>query len=383
MSCQFCWCYSMQAQFTENSTTYYPSLFNSYTDAKPDFKCVAPHCMGGISDYAESLVTKGTMECYYRPGKENHAYLETGDGDAIRKKYMILFVLTIISTVFFLFVIIMVCICVIYNKNKTCKRNVKKIRINCKRMAVRMSNSVCFCCLTSNKKVSRFVDAVEKGDLYLVENFVRFQKSLVNSVVVYGNYITYPLLIACEKGNYSIAEYLLLKGARTSACEITLASNGLPHHKTALHFASEANNKPLIELLIRHGCLGYMEADKAHDLISVILLSSGDLKNLKLLIEAGYPIHKEAEAIYTKLRSIDDSDLRFFLFRELENPPSLQRSCRTLIRELLGHRKIQAKLNGLSVTCGGPLPYILVKYLKLDSVSYTNPCFPSTIDINI
>ncbi len=379
MSCRDCWCYSIQTKFTRSNTTYDALLFASFQDAKGyDFSC--DYKCDNI--FVDTLVSSTTLKCYYRPGKENYAYLNTGDGDAIQTRYTALLILTIISAIFFSIVISIVCFCVTSSseQRQRCREWGKKIRIKCRNIKMKM----CFCCLTSSKKLSRFVYAVEDGDLDSIDRFVRYEKRLINSIVIYGNYSTYPLVIACERGHYSIARYLLLKGANTSDCQVTEASNGVSHYKTALHFASESNNKPLIRLLIRHGCLGYLEEDKPHDFIPVTLLSNRDMKNINLLIEAGYPMHKEAEAIYARLRTIDESDLRFFMFRELENPPPLQRVCRTVIRRSLGQCRIHSKLSRLCAASGGPLPSIIVKYLKLESatVSFSNPCFPSSSDID-
>ncbi len=127
-------------------------------------------------------------------------------------------------------------------------------------------------------------------------------------------------------------------------------------------------NKPLINLLIRHGCLGYLEPPKRGDSVASTLLMDKDIESLKLLISAGYPIHKDTEELSRKLSLITNQEIFHFVHCQLENPLSLKQLCRTVIRTSLGHTRIQDKLSKLSISQRGPLPEIIVKYLKLETV---------------
>ncbi len=313
--------------------------------------------------YVESLIERETLKCYYRPGNEDHVYVETGDWDSILTEFIILLILTIIGGLFILGVLIFVISCLLYSAlHKVCSRMCH----SCNKLNTKICNYMCFHCFTQDQRKSRFVKALEMGDLKSVKTLARDQQKLINSVVEYRNCQTHPLIIASAKGHVNIVEYLLLKGAKISVYEKSKISCDILHYKTALHYASEIQNVELIHLLIRHGCMGYLSLPKTGDCVPVTLLKNKDMESLKLLIHAGYPLHKDTEDIITKMESIVDTEIRSFIFQELENPPSLQRTCLRTIRETLGHCRIQAKLNALSLTLGGPLPEVIVKYLKLE-----------------
>ncbi len=306
-----------------------------------------------------------TLRCCYRPGNEDHVYVETGDWDSILTEFIILLILTVIGGLFILGSLIFVISCLLYSAfHKVCSR----MCLRCNRLNTKLCNYMCFYCFTQDQRKSRFVKALETGDLNSVKTLARDQQKLINAVVEYRNSQTYPIIIASAKGYTSIVEYLLLKGARISECEKSKISCDVIKYKSALHFACETQNVELICLLIKHGCIGYLPPSKRSDSVVLTLLENKDMESLKLLVHAGYPLHEDVEEITTKMESIADTEIHSFIFNELENPPSLQRTCLRAIRTALGHSRIQAKLNALSLTIGGPLPEVVVKYLKLEAL---------------
>ncbi len=75
----------------DNGTLHNPMLYRSYADAKKtDFECMLYECENAedIPGYIERLIERVTLECYYRPGNEEHVYIETGDWEQIRAEFI-------------------------------------------------------------------------------------------------------------------------------------------------------------------------------------------------------------------------------------------------------------------------------------------------------
>ncbi len=137
---------------------------------------------------------------------------------------------------------------------------------------------------------------------------------------------------------------------------------------TPLHLACKNGNVDMMNLLIKHGCLGTYNSTHNDEPIIITLLEKGYMDSAKLLLDAGYPLHKQSQQITSLLPRIQDAQALSFIINELENSASLQSICRTTIRRSLGKNKIQGKLGQLSISNGGMLPEVIVKFLKLESV---------------
>ncbi len=337
----------------DNGTLHNPKLYRSYADAKAtDFECALYECKNAedIPGYIKQITSQVTLECYYRPGNEKHVYVETGDWDRILAEFVGMIIITIIGGLFdlvvaipFLGLIVMIC--------KWCIFDPLLERLSCRKC--RKSPS-------APRPVLDLPHSLETNNLYLVKQFTKYSAQKINKKIHYKLQWTYPLHIAAEKGHLEIAEYLLSAGANIS----TNTRNDM----TPLHLACKNGEVDMMNLLIKHGCLGIYNSNHSDEPIIIKLLEKGYLDSAKLLLDAGYPLHKLAIQITNALPRIHNAAALSFIMNELEKPASLQSICRTTIRTSLGKNKIQGKLGQLSISNGGMLPEIIVKFLKLESM---------------
>lgn len=135
------------------------------------------------------------------------------------------------------------------------------------------------------KKDFTLPEAAAMGLLHRVITEVHAQPNAVNQAAKDG---FYPLTLACFFGHFSVAAYLIKKGAMVNLP----AAN--PTHVTPLHSAVARNDFDLCNLLIKNG------ADvNAQQTAGVTALHSaahrGNLKLVKLLIENGALINNPTE----------------------------------------------------------------------------------------
>lgn len=91
--------------------------------------------------------------------------------------------------------------------------------------------------------MSLFFDAVQKGDLSGVINFVSQDPKIIDTR---DNTHMTPLMVAIYNEHYEIAEYLILQGADVNAISDYLGS-------AVVHFAAEKSNLQFMEFLITNG----------------------------------------------------------------------------------------------------------------------------------
>ena len=295
-----------------------------------------------------------SVECYYRPGNEKHVYVETGNWDKILAEFIGMIFVVIVGGLFDLVAVILIFGCtgwVLY-------------LFICKPIheAYCMCNS-CRRCKESAETpqpVRNLAYALESNNLSMVRKLTKGNEKEINKKIKYKSQWTYPIYIATEKGHFRIVEYLLSAGA--------YISTNTRNDKTLLHLACRTGNVDMMNLLIKHGCLGLYSPTHNSEPIIVKILEKGYMDSAELLVDAGYPMYKHARQITNFLPRIHDAAALSFLITALENPSSLQCACRARIRTSLGNKRIQGKLDSLSVSNGGILPEVIVKFLKLESM---------------
>ena len=336
----------------DNGTFHNPMLYRSYADAKKtDFECMLYECKNAedIPGYIERLIERVTLDCYYRPGNEEHVYIETGDWEQIRAEFIGMIFITVIGGLFDLVIAIPILVFTIGGIFMCIREIFKNTHCNCK-------------CRKPHPEPRQILDlphALANNDLSLVKKLTKYDEKKVSKKIHYKLQWTYPLHIAATNGDLRIAEYLLCVG--------TSISTNTQNDKTPLHLACKNGNVEMMNLLIKHGCLGIYNLSPGDQPVIINLLEKGEINSAQLLVEAGYPLHKQTQKITSLLPRIQNAEALSFIITELENPAPLQRICRTIIRKLMGNRKIQGKLETLSVSKRGMLPEILVKFLKLES----------------
>ncbi len=364
-------CYTLNASMIVNGTEHRPKLFRSYADAKAtDFQCALKECRGasGIRGYVKSMMSKSSFECYYRPDNVNHVYVESGDWNQILTQFIVLIIFTVVGGIFDLVIILGIlwmigycfrsmarstyeacCSCNRYNYNRCVPWQKLKFHIH---------ENLCLCCMSDIACMDKIKYASETGNLKLLKHYSKGRGHLLDTEVDFRTWKSYPLIIAAAAGHndYRFVKYLILQGANT---QCTDTAQG----RTALHYAikNTKGSADLINLLIKNGC-----SQQAGSLL-VKLFKKKHFESIRLLIEAGYPLHKETDTI-SHILSHSEEDIGFcsYLFNELENPAPLQRICRTKIRSIIGGKYLQKRLDELMLKNGGVLPELIVRYLKLD-----------------
>ncbi len=363
-------CVVLRTDMVDNGTQHDPILYQSYAVAKEThFKCSLYECHREtrIFSSAQKLKTMGTTECYFRPGNLEHVYIETGNWNCILTEFVLLIIFTVIGGLFDLLLGVIIIIVIIgsvcyvvataldYMFNCNLRERCSKIPLNSLKIYL------CFKCMSKQNREKSLIKALEGGDLRIVKRYALKKTNLIHQETSYGAKKCYPISIAAKKGQGHIVEFLLLDDIKTNA-----QYQHLFHERTVLEYACDTGNTDLIELLIMNGYLGYSDSGDGVSIV-ITFLQKGYLDCLRLLISAGYPLHKEAEAISIYLSDIKDKPMYGYMIQELENPASLQRICRAMIRAQCSGKHLQEKLRMLGVSQGGLLPDVIVRYLLLEN----------------
>ena len=168
-----------------------------------------------------------------------------------------------------------------------------------------------------------------------------------------------PLHVAIVHQNIKMVELLLARGVQIQQKQI--------HGATPLHLACGYTNTALVHLLLKHGCDPNTFDDEQ---ITPLLKSLNVMNNrdtVYLLCNAGAKIYSK---YLWRIRCglgrlvLIDSNVRSFLLENLDIPTSLKVQCALAIKDSIRRRSmgksICSKFERL------PLPYVLIRFLKLD-----------------
>ncbi len=363
-------CVVIRTDMRDNGTQHQPTLYHSYAVAKQtEFKCSLYECHRetNIFSHAQKMKKKRTTECYYRPGIADYVYIESGNWNCILTEFILLIIFTVIGGLFDLVLGVIIIIVIIGSAGFVVVTALDfifhcNLRERCSKMSLNnLRIYLCFKCVGKETREKSMINAVECGDLRTVKKIAAKKVNMIHQQTRYKPKKLYPISIAAKKGQHHIVEFLLLNDIKTNA-----QYRHLLCEKTVLKYACDTGNAELIELFIKDGYLGYSDSAGGVPIV-VTLLQKGYLDCLRLLISAGYPLHKETEAICKCLSDIKDKTVYGYMIHELENTASLQRLCRTSIRAQCSGKHFQKKLRMLGVAQGGPLPEIMVAYLLLEN----------------
>ena len=88
---------------------YHPQLYRSYADAKTtDFDCALYECKHAVNipGYIKRIEARASVHCYYRPGNDNYAYIETRAQEWSQAEFIGMIFVTIIGGLFDLAIVI-------------------------------------------------------------------------------------------------------------------------------------------------------------------------------------------------------------------------------------------------------------------------------------
>ncbi len=374
-------CYIVHAVRTsENGSAVQSVVFMSYAKAKQTkYQCIMHECKRPsiISEYVHELEEKHKLECYYHPDKKELVYLQTGNWNQILTEFVIVLIFTVIGGLFdifvgFLFTLgFLTFLCWVAASacdsccHSKCRDRLQEIILPYKDN-IGLHLMLSMNCLNYRQRKKEFAKAIESGDSCVVKRIYAKNYELINEEIRDELGVTYPLNIAIRRGDFKLSEFLLLNGAKTS---VQISEYG--RDRTLLHLACEMGKTDLIKLLIKHGCLGYTGRN-ANQSIILIILQKGYIDCLKILILAGYPIHKEIDLITSYLTNNSNNPVYSYMIDRLENPLSLQELCRITVRLSVGDYRLLERLEMLGLSNGGCLPQIMVRYLKLETFDGEN-----------